>query len=169
MFADPAGDQLRVLGAEIDDEDGMTGGPVPRVVPGGTRALARWAVGSDSCHDGGVHGATRGVTRAIWTAVAAVLIGVGSSAPASATIPPEATEDNVYLDLERSVTECISAMPKPGCGREPVDSGDRGGWQQFLVFGVLMSAMAAIGVRVAFAIRSRDRNPIPNPDNSPTL
>jgi hypothetical protein len=87
----------------------------------------------------------------------AVVLTVGLGAPAVATIPPEATEDNVYLGLERSMTECISALPKPGCGREPVDSGDRGGWQQLLVFGVLMTAMAGIGVRVAFSVRARSR------------
>ncbi len=89
--------------------------------------------------------------------VVAVVMTVGLGAPAVATIAPDATEENVYLDLERSMTECISALPKPGCGREPVDSGDRGGWQQLLVFGVLMTAMAGIGVRVAFSVRARSR------------
>jgi hypothetical protein len=84
-------------------------------------------------------------------------LGVGPGTPVSATVPPPPIEENVYLDLERGVNECISALPKPGCGREPVDSGDRGGWQQFLVFGVLMTAMAGIGTRIVFSVRTRDR------------
>ena len=89
--------------------------------------------------------------------VVALVLAVGLGTPAVATVPPDVPEENVYLDLERSMTECISALPKPGCGRDPVDSGDRGGWQQLLVFGVLMIGMAGIGVRVAFAARARSR------------
>ena len=37
---------------------------------------------------------------------------------------------NDFLDLERSLTECISSNPPPGCGRVPTSPGDRGGWQQ---------------------------------------
>jgi hypothetical protein len=95
--------------------------------------------------------------------LAGAVLAVGPVEPAVATIPPEATEENVYLDIERGVNACISALPKPGCGREPVDAGDRGGWQQYLVFGVLMTAMAGIGTRVALSVRTRDRS------KSPTL
>jgi hypothetical protein len=95
--------------------------------------------------------------------LAGIVLAVGPIEPVMATIPPEATEENVYLDIERGVNECISALPKPGCGREPVDAGDRGGWQQLLVFGVLMAGMAGIGTRVVFSVRKRDRR------NSPTL
>ncbi len=165
MLADAPGDQLGILGAEVDDENGVASGHVPIVVPGGTQGPARWVMGSVSCHDGDV----RSIRRTILLIMSVVALTIGAGGPAVATVPPVATEENEYLDLERSVTECISALPKPGCGREPVDSGDRGGWQQLAVFGVLMAGMAGIGVRVAFAVRSRDRNPIPNPDNSPTL
>jgi hypothetical protein len=90
----------------------------------------------------------------------AVLVAGSSFVPsAAATVPPgdQPPVTNEFLDLERDVTECISSMPKPGCGREPTDSGDRGGWQQTLVFGILMLGMAGIGTRVAFAVRKRDR------------
>ena len=107
---------------------------------------------SDSCHDGGV----RFFFRVFWLTVSAVVVlVVGPGAPVWATVPPVPIEENVYLDLERGVNECISALPKPGCGREPVDAGDRGGWQQFLVFGVLMTAMAGIGTRIVFSVRKR--------------
>lgn len=109
----------------------------------------------------------RSLPRAIWLAVSAVVLAVGTAAPVVASVPPEPIEENVYLDLERGVNECISALPKPGCGREPVDAGDRGGWQQFLVFGVLMTAMAGIGTRIVFSVRKRAR--LADPHNSPTL
>ena len=79
---------------------------------------------------------------------------------ASATTPPLAPPvTNDFMDLERDVSECISAMPKPGCGREPTSSGDRGGAMQIALFGVLMLGMAVIGTRIAFAVRARDRQP----------
>lgn len=98
----------------------------------------------------------RALLRLFWLTVSAVVVlAVGPGASVSATVPPAPIEENVYLDLERGVNECISALPKPGCGREPVDAGDRGGWQQFLVFGVLMTAMAGIGTRIVFSVRKR--------------
>lgn len=105
--------------------------------------------------------------RLIGPALAVLALALGPGMPAAATIPPVSPEENVYLDLERGVNECISALPKPGCGREPVDAGDRGGWQQFLVFGVLMTAMAGIGTRIVFSVRKRAR--LADPHDSPTL
>ena len=93
--------------------------------------------------------------------IGATVLAASSFAPAAmASVPPDSQPPvtNDFLDLERDVSECISSMPKPGCGREPTDSGDRGGWQQTLVFGILMLGMAGIGTRVAFAIRKRDRS-----------
>ena len=110
-----------------------------------------------SCHDDDV----KTISRSIRSALAVAILSLGIGTPALATLPPDSSatvEENVYLDLDRSLTECVSAMPKPGCGREPVDSGDRGGWQQTLVFAVLMVGMAGIGVRVAFATRARARS-----------
>ncbi len=66
------------------------------------------------------------------------------------------TTVNDFLDLERSLAECISSNPRPGCGREPTSSGDRGGWQQLVLFGVMMSGIAVIFWRVSRAVRRRD-------------
>lgn len=68
---------------------------------------------------------------------------------------PIATND--FLDLERELSECISSNPLPGCGREPTSPGDRGGWQQLLLFGILMTGMAVILGRVFVAVRRGDR------------
>ena len=74
-------------------------------------------------------------------------IDIGSS--------PDSTV-NDFLDLERSLAECISSNPPPGCGRVPTNPGDRGGWQQLVLFGVMMSGIALIFWRVSRAVRTRD-------------
>ncbi len=80
-------------------------------------------------------------------------------------------ENYVKLDVARSVVtlgtddetdpgleQCVGLLPKPGCGREPVESGDRGGAMQFATFGVLIAALVVIGVRIARAIIARDKS-----------
>ena len=37
-------------------------------------------------------------------------------------------------------------IPKPGEGQAPQDSGDRGGWEQLGLFGVMLGAMVGFGV-----------------------
>jgi hypothetical protein len=68
---------------------------------------------------------------------------------------PDSTA-NDFLDLERSLTECISSNPPPGCGRTPTSPGDRGGWQQLVLFGVMMGGMSVIFWRVTRAVRRRE-------------
>lgn len=89
---------------------------------------------------------------AMATTCLTLFIGV----PAS-TIAEQVPTTNEFLDLERDLSECISSNPLPGCGREPTSAGDRGGWQQFLLFGIMMSGIAVIFWRITHAIRSRDR------------
>ena len=57
----------------------------------------------------------------------------------------------------RNVSECIGLYPKPGCGTEPVLSGDRGGSMQYATFGIMITALIVIGVRIARSIIKRDR------------
>jgi hypothetical protein len=61
-------------------------------------------------------------------------------------------------DANPSLEQCIGLLPKPGCGREPVETGDRGGAMQFATFGVLIAALVVIGVRIARAVVARDRS-----------
>jgi hypothetical protein len=74
------------------------------------------------------------------------------SAPRSAVGPPATTFANEFLPAEANLGDCISALPRPDCGSEA-----RGGWRQAAVFGVLAVALVAIGVRLAVAVRRRDR------------
>ena len=59
-----------------------------------------------------------------------------------AGIPPDDTV-NEFLPTERGLGECISALPKPGCGSEA-----RGGWRQWLVFCLLIAGLLFIVWRV---------------------
>jgi hypothetical protein len=65
------------------------------------------------------------------------------------TVPPPSGD----VDL----SACIGLYPKPGCGTEPQNSGDRGGSMQIALFGILIAALAVIGVRIARSIIARDR------------
>ena len=57
----------------------------------------------------------------------------------------------------RNVSDCIGLYPKPGCGTEAVLSGDRGGSMQYATFGIMITALVVIGVRIARSIAKRDR------------
>ena len=46
----------------------------------------------------------------------------------------EPTPTSVPLNLDAEPSTCIGLLPKPGCGREPVDAGDRGGPLQWATF-----------------------------------
>ena len=58
---------------------------------------------------------------------------------------------NDFLPVERSLSECLSVLPKPGCGSEA-----RGGWAQTIVFLALIGGLSIIGVRIVIGIRRRD-------------
>lgn len=61
--------------------------------------------------------------------------------------PPDETF-NDFLPTERGLGECISALPKPGCGSEA-----RGGWRQWLVLALILAGLAFISWRVWTAAR----------------
>lgn len=72
--------------------------------------------------------------------------------------PVPETPTTVYgYDLENDPSQCIGFLPKPNCGREPRDSGDRGGALQYAVFGVLMAGIATISTVIARSVIRRDR------------
>ena len=76
------------------------------------------------------------------------------SGPRAAVGPPATTFANEFLPAEANLGDCISALPRPDCGSEA-----RGGWRQAALFGVLAVALAAIGARIAIAVRRRDGAP----------
>jgi hypothetical protein len=66
------------------------------------------------------------------------------------TVPepaPEAT-DNPFIPENANLGDCVSSLPRPGCGSEA-----RGGAGQWLVFGALVGGLGFIGWRVSRGIR----------------
>lgn len=70
--------------------------------------------------------------------------GVAFASPAE---PPPVTF-NEFLPEDRGIGECISAIPKPGCGSEA-----RGGWRQALVLLAIIAGLAVIAWRVVVSAR----------------
>ena len=110
-------------------------------------------------------------TRLLAGLVLTLAVGVGASPAAAAgsvrsaspaaEAPPvaAATPDdtppitvNPFLPDDRGISECISAVPKPGCG-----SKERGGWHQQLVFLALVGGLAFIGWRIVAGARRNGR------------
>jgi hypothetical protein len=88
---------------------------------------------------------------------------VSSPALSTTALPSGATPDtlpeaNVYLPEDRNLSDCLSSLPKPGCGSE-----QRGGAIQLVTFAVLMLGMAFIGWRIFLGVRRRDRANTPTP------
>lgn len=68
------------------------------------------------------------------------------------------TETSVFVyPLEGDVDACIGLLPRPGCGIEPTQAGDRGGALQFAVFGLIIIGLAVIFTVVFRNVVRRDR------------
>lgn len=59
---------------------------------------------------------------------------------------------NEFLPEERGLGECISAVPKPGCG-----SSARGGWRQGVVLLAILAGLGVIAWRVVVSSRRARR------------
>lgn len=75
------------------------------------------------------------------------------------TVPvADAVTDTTFVwNLEKEPSECIGFLPKPGCGKEPEQAGDRGGALQWAVFGFIMAGVGVIGTVIVRNIIRRDR------------
>jgi len=68
------------------------------------------------------------------------------------------TDTTVFVyPLEGDVDACIGLLPRPGCGIEPTQAGDRGGTLQFAVFGLIIVGLAIIFTVVFRNVVRRDR------------
>jgi hypothetical protein len=89
---------------------------------------------------------------------ALLLAGATAAGPVAATSEPTpptpATTENPFFPDDASVdlSDCISALPPPGCG-----SDERGGWRQAAVFAVVIAGIGAMSARLVIGIRRRDR------------
>ncbi len=75
------------------------------------------------------------------------------AAAATADSPPPDTTPtgdtfNAFFPEERSLGDCLSSLPKPGCGSDA-----RGGWRQSLVLIVILGGLAFIAWRIVSGSR----------------
>jgi hypothetical protein len=101
------------------------------------------------------------VTRVSVLLLAVVAVVTLSGAPAAASMPPPnppspTVVDNPFIPEDQNLGDCVSALPRPGCGSE-----EQGGWRQQLVFGVVIAGLAFIGWRVVRNLRRRDTGGVP--------
>lgn len=75
---------------------------------------------------------------------------LASPPPSPPTTPPVTV--NEFLPENRDIGECISAIPKPGCGSEA-----RGGWRQTLVLLAILAGLALITWRIVAGARKARR------------
>lgn len=68
----------------------------------------------------------------------------GGFEPVASTVVPE----NEFLPTDRPISDCISAVPKPGCGSEA-----RGGWRQGVVLLAILVGLGVIAWRIVAASR----------------
>jgi hypothetical protein len=86
------------------------------------------------------------------------LLAAGTDTTVDTQDDTEITDDTVYYyDLENDPSECIGFLPKPGCGKEPEDAGERGGALQYTTFAVMLGALGLIGTVIGRNIVRRDR------------
>lgn len=104
--------------------------------------------------------AALGLTVAVLTVAGPVLASSDSAAttappltvPVASGAPTDTAND--FVDLDRELSECVgNSNPKPGCGRAPTHSGDRGSPMQWAVFGVMTAGIAFIGWRIVAGAR----------------
>jgi hypothetical protein len=102
------------------------------------------------------------VIAAAFTFAAAAPVLATAEPPATVPAPAgpaaPAVSDNPFLPENENLTECISSLPGPNCGSKA-----RGGWRQTVVFAVVVTALIAIGARIVYGVRRRDREPDPDP------
>ena len=82
------------------------------------------------------------------------IAGGGQTAAASSDSQPPPTTDNVFIPNNRDIGECITAVPKPGCGSEA-----RSDWHQGLVLGLMVAGLVFVGWRIVRGVRRREAKP----------
>ncbi len=88
----------------------------------------------------------------VWIAIVLACATPAVAYSVAPTEPPPPT-----LAGGRSLSECISAAPKPGCVTSTTTDTN-----QMITFAVLMTGMAFIGWRIARSVRRRDASRPPS-------
>ena len=77
---------------------------------------------------------------------------VMASAPSTTQLTATTVLDNDFIPTDANLSDCISGVPRPGCGSDA-----KGGWRQALVFGVVVAGMVVVAWRLVRAVRGGRR------------
>ena len=88
------------------------------------------------------------------TSVVANATSPEASTFAKPTTSPDTSTPAAY-DLENEPSECIGFLPKPGCGKEPQDAGERGGTLQYLVFTIMIIGLTVVGIGITRGVKKQ--------------
>jgi hypothetical protein len=95
--------------------------------------------------------------------IAALAVTVASIAGPATTVRAADTTPTTIPTATTALT--VLPMPSgielPNSGQAPEFSGDRGGWAQITLFGMVTAGMLAIFVRVGFSVRQRTKARLP--------
>jgi hypothetical protein len=83
----------------------------------------------------------------------AALAAPGRVVAAESNPPDTVVGDNEFVPDDRDLSDCISALPDPGCGSE-----GRSGWRQWLILTVIVAGLAFIAWRVVRTARRTRRS-----------
>jgi len=88
------------------------------------------------------------VTLRVFLASVLLAFGIAGRAEAATAPPPTVPEStlNEFIPEGRPISECISAAPKPYCGRDS-------DWRQIAVMGVLAAGLTFVGWRIVKGLR----------------
>ena len=89
-----------------------------------------------------------------------------TSTPTTIAEPRPPVTANEFLPDDRGLGECISSIPRPGCGSDA-----RGGWHQTLVLVVVVAGLGLIAWRIVAGARKARRtgpDPLRSAPKTPT-
>lgn len=87
-------------------------------------------------------------------ALAVVTLVILQTPFASNATSPDTSTPAAY-DLENEPSECIGFLPKPGCGKEPQDAGERGGSLQYLTFVIMILGLCVVGFGITRSVKKQ--------------
>lgn len=98
------------------------------------------------------------VLAGVMTIVLAGVLLAGPVSAGSGELGPDdllvTTIPNDFYPTEAELSDCLSALPPPGCGSEA-----KGGWPQFIVFALIVAGLGVIVARIMVSTRRARRAP----------
>ena len=90
--------------------------------------------------------------------VGSLLVGApamlhAATSPMAVDVPPPTVTLNDFFPEDRDLSDCLSALPKPGCGSE-----SRGGWTQTMVMLLIIAGLGVIVWRIRAGMKRAARD-----------